>query len=244
MKSDRKQQSRINALLDPSEIPTMVASLFHHTPPVESSNLPSPELSGLLSTMIQFSVPALPLPENHLFDPPLHGPSDPFVAAGKSITPSARALSDMGIQKAKSVQDMFPGASEYIQSKAQIILNKGGRLMDGEKILHGGDASFPGFMETKSILAPHAFDEYTRDSPAQFAARASYSSMILPVIDKLPYVAFWYAVVEFFFLRPNLDVYKEDVEDDPVGVASETISDVGVRLGFFFILAMLTLVFT
>lgn len=108
--------------------------------------------------------------------------------------------------------------------------------------------TMPGFVETRSLLAPH--DEMgmaNGGSPElnwkRFAAGEMYADTLMRVFNKLPYVAFGYAAVEFFVLRPSSkDLYKEDVENDPLGVTTETLSDVGVRVGIFFVLAMLTLV--
>jgi hypothetical protein len=46
-------------------------------------------------------------------------------------------------------------------------------------------------------------------------------------------------------LRPNTkDLYGEDIEEDPMGVTVETLSDVGVRLGIFAILSLLVCLFS
>merc|ERR1712232_834797 len=121
--------------------------------------------------------------------------------------------------------------------------------MEGSKILHGGDTSLPGFTETRSLLSPHLIHGPSGESATtitdplyMFRARLNYASTMLDVITKLPYVAFTYALVEFSFLRSNVDIYKEDIEDDPVGVFTESVSDIGVRVGILFVLTLITFV--
>lgn len=110
--------------------------------------------------------------------------------------------------------------------------------------------TLPGFAETKSLLAPHT-DLAIPGVPStaveamRFNGGLMYGQQLWAVLDKIPYVIFWYAVVEFFYLRPNSkDLYKEDIEDDPVGVTTEVASDAAVRVGIFFVLTVLTLTFT
>jgi hypothetical protein len=146
---------------------------------------------------------------------------------------------------AETAKELFPQASGMIQQKAQEAMDKGMTVLDASKI-RGGSTShdaFIGSRPTLSILSPHEQSVVTPDSPEKFMGRLKWTGTLLPVIDKLPRLAFYYALVEFFFLRPNLNIYKEEVEDDPTGVTAETISDVVVRLGILFVLAMVTLVF-
>ncbi|KAG7371951.1 hypothetical protein IV203_018093 [Nitzschia inconspicua] len=166
-----------------------------------------------------------------------------------SIRPSRGGLRALGLEDQSSTapsNGLLQQASEIIKSRARFDSNMHNdmRPLDGSQIVHGGDASFPGFVQTRSILAPHVEETVRPDSPTSFVARMRGAGTILPVIDKLPFVAFYYALVEFFFLRPNVDLYKEEVEDDPAGVTAETISDVSVRVGILFIIAMITLTFS
>jgi hypothetical protein len=48
--------------------------------------------------------------------------------------------------------------------------------------------------------------------------------------------------VEFLFLRPNVDLYKEDVEDDPASALANSVKVTTVRLGAFAVVAIVTLV--
>jgi hypothetical protein len=192
-----------------------------------------PAVPSMISTMLASAavVPA------HGHSNPLFGPPDPYLQAGTSISPSARARSDLGLTASATtmtVQDIDPS----LTSKVETAIKRGYKILDGRKIVQGKDvALLPGFAQTQSILAPQSNDQ---DSPSQFLFRIKLSEALGPLFDKLPFVAFYYVLVEFFILRPNTkDLYGEDIEEDPMGVAVETISDLGVRLGIFAILSLL-----
>jgi len=224
----------MTALVDPSELPTMLTSMIHHTPSIDSTDtvLSSPEVQSMLSTMISF---VKKYPDGWV--PPLH-PNDPLLLSGKPIPPVSVRL-DQGV---KTAQDLLPGASTAIQEQAQAAMKSGWKVLNGNNIIEGGSPAMPGFAPTRTLLPYHM--ESSPDTPAKFGARIMYSNTLLPLFNRLPYVAIWYALLEFFFIRNNLDVYKEEIEDDPEGVTAETLSVVGVRVGIFFILAMLTVIFT
>jgi hypothetical protein len=162
-----------------------------------------------------------------------------------SMRPTPEGLRGLLIEPPGSTaKELLPHASEAVQKKAQAAMDNGIQILDGQKILAGGFSSFAGFEPTRSLLAPHVEETMRPDSLMNFVARMRGAATILPVLDKLPFVAFYYALVEFFFLRPNVDLYKEEIEDDPAGVTAETISDVTVRVGILFVIAMVTLVVT
>lgn len=162
-----------------------------------------------------------------------------------SFRPSKEALQALGVDKQNS-NEVFRQAAEFLHRKGEALEWSHKDLiepLDASKIIHGGDAFLPGQTPTRSLLAPHVEETVHPDSPEGFVARMRGAGTILPVIDKLPFVAFYYALVEFFFLRPNVDLYKEEVEDDPAGVTAETVSDIAVRVGILFVIAMVTLTF-
>jgi hypothetical protein len=208
-----RQVVQLNVAIDPNEIVSAVSSHGSHT-----------EIPALLSTML---TSALKQPA-HGHSNPLFGPPDQYLAAGKSIAPSAKALVDMGITHAKAASEMVPDASPAFQESAAAAMNKGYKLLNGANIMNGGGTQLPGFVETKGVLSAHN-PNVPAETPASFAAEVQWAAGFFNVMDKLPFVAFWYAMVEFFILRPNVDLYKEDVENDPVGVAVETASVAGVR---------------
>lgn len=161
-----------------------------------------------------------------------------------SIPPTAA-----NVAASSTIQEIAPSASEAIQAQAQQAYNGGFNVLDATKMLHGGAAKLPGFHETNSVVAPHLLpgpsDEAVtlQEWPQTiFKARMEYATTMLRAIQKLPYVAFGYALIEFFFLRSDVDLYKEDVEEDPSGVLAETFSDTSVRFVIFFGLAVVTYV--
>jgi hypothetical protein len=214
--------------MDPNEIVSAVSSHGSH-----------PEIPALISTML---TSALKLPEAHGHSNPFFGPPDQYLAAGKSIAPSAKALADMGITHAKAASEMVPDASPAFQEKAAAAMNKGWKLLNGASIMNGGYDQLPGFVETKGILSAHN-PNVPAETPETFASEVKWAAGFFNVMDKLPFVAFWYAFVEFFVLRRNVDLYKEDVENDPVGVAADTISIAGVRFLAIGIISTITLGF-
>eukprot|EP00529_Nitzschia_sp_RCC80_P020717 CAMPEP_0113462612 /NCGR_PEP_ID=MMETSP0014_2-20120614/12195_1 /TAXON_ID=2857 /ORGANISM="Nitzschia sp." /LENGTH=400 /DNA_ID=CAMNT_0000354507 /DNA_START=95 /DNA_END=1297 /DNA_ORIENTATION=+ /assembly_acc=CAM_ASM_000159 len=110
--------------------------------------------------------------------------------------------------------------------------------------------TLPGFAETKSLLEPHnelALQGVpsTAVEAARYNSGMMYGAQLWSVLDKLPWVLVAYAIVEFNFLRNDTkDLYKEDIEDDPVGVTAEVASDAAVRVGIFFLLSAFTLAIT
>lgn len=222
-KSSSRQQSQLGAsIIDPSDISAILTTAQQHT----AGDLPISSLSALLTSSI-----VAPSAEAMV---QLQG------AASATALPAA---------KAASIQGMLPGAGDAMQAQAQQALDSGWKVMDASKFVHGGQASMPGFSETKSVVAPHLLPGPSDESVTMrewpdnmFAMRMEYVTTMLRAIRKLPYVALGYALLEFFFLRNDVDIYKEDVEDDPAGVFAETVSDASVRFAIFFGLALVTYV--
>ena len=82
-----------------------------------------------------------------------------------------------------------------------------------------------------------------QDSPEAYAAVVEWSANFLRTVDKLPYLALGYGMIDFFILRPNLDWYKEEVEDEPGQVVAEVMGSTAVRMSIFCVLATLTMTF-
>jgi len=158
---------------------------------------------------------------------PLWGPPDPYLTAGHSIAPSARALADLGVDP-NAIHESWPAL-------AQAAVKDGIRVIDSAA-LHA-ERFLPGFTPTGGILAEHAA---IPETPATFAAQVEWSAGFLNVVDKLPEAAFLYALVEFFFLRPGIDRYTEDVELEPARAFTESVAVTGVRLCMFSIVAAVT----
>uniref|UniRef100_A0A7S4A9L8 Uncharacterized protein n=1 Tax=Pseudo-nitzschia australis TaxID=44445 RepID=A0A7S4A9L8_9STRA len=217
-RSTSHQQSRLYAaIIDPVGITTILTAAQQ----TAAGDLPISPLSAILATTVDFG-------------------------SIQSIHPAATTAATAATE---TIQQMLPGAGEALQGQVQEALNSGMNVMDASKFAHGGGASLPGFAETNSILAPHVTrypqsGTITPDNFPQFELgdRLAYAYLLLEYVQKLPYVAFAYVLVEFFFLRSNVDLYKEDIEDDPSGVLAETVSDTGVRVGLFLVLAVITYV--
>lgn len=211
--------------VDPTDIMSVVSA---------GHNMPS-EITAFLSTTLSTAIPAA-----HGHANPLFGPPDAYLEAGKSIAPSAKALLDMGITSTKSVNEMLPDSPEAVQQYLNAAMNKGWNVLDASNIKVADVNHLPGFQDTRGIfgtrLAP-------LESPESFTAEVKWAAGYFNVMNKLPFVAFYYALAEFFLLRPGVDMYKEDIEDDPEGVVADTVSVSIVRLGVFALIAMLTVIF-
>jgi len=194
------------------------------------------ELAAFLSTTLSTAITTA-----HGHSNPMFGPPDPYLAAGKSIAPSAKALMDMGIQPAKSASEMVPESSQALQQYLNTAMSKGWNVLDASKIKVSGANHLPGFEDTKGIFGVR---EARLETPESFSAEVKWAAGYFNVMNKLPFVAFYYALAEFFILRPGVDMYKEDIEDDPEGVLADTVSVSIVRFGVFALIAMLTVIFS
>eukprot|EP00536_Pseudo-nitzschia_multiseries_P018250 jgi/Psemu1/228282/e_gw1.2303.8.1 len=204
-------------MIDPVGIHTIL-STAHQT---ATGDLPISPLSAILTTAIDFG-------------------------SIQSIHPAATTAATAATE---TIQQMIPSAGEALQGQAQQALDGGFKVMDASKFVHGGGAKLPGFTETASMLAPHITPypqsgTVTGDYPQfELGDRLALAYYLLEYVQKLPYVAFAYVLVEFFFLRSGVDLYKEDIEDDPSGVLAETVSDTGVRVGIFFVMTLFVFTF-
>jgi hypothetical protein len=216
------QGLRLQAFIDPTEIVSAASSHVSH-----------PEIPALLSTLMSSA-----LQPAHGHSNPLFGPPDHYLEAGKSIVPSAKALLNMGVDSQTS--NTLPEASPAFQESVTAAVNKGWKLLNGANIRSGAEGHLPGFEDTQGILSARGVPA---DSPESFASEVKWAAGYFNVMDKLPFVAFWYAMVEFFILRPGVDMYKEDIEDDPVGVTVDTVSVTAIRMAAIALISTVTLGF-
>ena len=216
------------AMVDPNDVASVISSSHIAT---------HSEFHTILSTMLSSSLQPATGHAN-----PLFGPPDPYLAAGKSIAPSAKALVDMGITQAKTTSEIVPNASPAFQESVTTAMNKGWKILDSANIMNGGGSALPGFSATHGILPTHNINVPT-ETPESFALEVAWAAKYFDVMDKLPFAAFWYCMVEFFILRPGIDFYKEDIEADPTGVVSETVAVTGVRVLVIAIISFLTVIF-
>jgi len=224
--------TELGLVVDPNEIGSMLTSVPPH------GSLSSEGISVLLSTTLSTAMPAVAA---HGHSQPIFGTPDPYLTAGKSIAPSVKALVDMGITPAKTVGDLLPDASPDFQHSVAEAVKKGWNILDTNHIQGTGQNHLPGFSETRGILGTRMEPIV---SPQAFVGKVQWANNYFNIMDKLPFVAFYYALLEFFILRPGVDLYKEEVEDDPEGVLADTISVGVVRLGVFALISLLTVVFS
>lgn len=173
----------------------------------------------------------------------LFGPKDPYLTTIKSIPP------------------LHPG--EYVQDQTTTTLQPGPPVEwedsikamkeEGVKILDARDITFrtllPGFKPTGGILPTHNPGVYNEETGAFFDSQMDYSKEFIPVVNNLIRVAFGYVLVDVIVLREllgfyNDDIYREDIEEDPVGVDIEAVSAMAIRVGIMALLAIATVVFS
>jgi hypothetical protein len=203
------------AALDPSDLVHAVSSAIHtHQHPVDATATSS--LETILSTMYTTTVDFVYKGPAHGHSNPWFGPPDPYLVGDKphSIAP-----------------DIAKKAAE-----------KGFKIIDAAALKAKGGGDLPGFKPTGGILShgdpniPHG-----PGSTNTIYQQGSNNEKLLKAIQSMMLPAALYAAVDMAFIRPG--VYKEDIEDDPVGVTVETIQVLGVRLGVFTAMAVLALVF-
>jgi hypothetical protein len=300
LKSAQRQQQPtfMQAMVDPSDIPSILTGISHHTQAaapmmdhvsstgdhvtLSQSDMMSAWLSTMYSTIpqMQAKLRTLMTEDGHwkagvteqqqqqifdmlprqvwskinqevgIYEKP-HFPRDLNVIDLKhSIKPNLEELvyhhQIEKVDAAGTAKDLFPQLSEKVQTEAQATMDKGKMVLDAARIRGGSTAhdAFIGSKPTATLLAPQEHSDWNGQDIKLYESKLKWTTQYLRVLDKLPFLAFYYAIVEFFFLRKNFDVYKEEVEEDPEGVAAETLSDFAVRVGIFFVLAMLTVTFT
>jgi len=191
----------------------------------------STTFEGLLSTMYATTVDGLLAPA-HGHSNPLFGPPDSHLD-GRSIAPSAKALLDMGVQTTTVQQESLPQV-------ANDALSNGWKIKDlTDSTIGANNNVLPGFRQIGGILPQHA--NVPQGTEEGFVKQVQWSANFLNVIDKIPYAAFSYAFVEFFFLRGGVDWYKEDIEEEGTAVFVEFASVTVVRLVAFTIISIITL---
>lgn len=188
-----------------------------------------PTLDAVLSTLYSTTADGLLQPA-HGHSQPFFGAPDPWLSSGHSIAPNLKAL---GIDATVTPKEQLPEA-------AQAALQKGWKVVDAAKFQAGGGSTLPGFKQTGGILPEHS--KIPEVTMASFTNQAFVSAKFLKVVEKLPMAAFVYVLIDFFLLRPNVDLYKEDIEEEPLEVAAETVAVSGIRLGVFFLIGFLTVV--
>jgi hypothetical protein len=222
-------------------------------------------LEAILSTMYaQTSAAAVVVEAAHGHSQPFWGSTaDMYLTAGKSIAPPAQNLVDMGISTSKAAAgggglgNTATTAADALAKDSELTrtireeMSKGWKFLDSNAIqiknLPGSGSSFlPGFVDpasTSFLSQPETrlYPDYN-ETPETFVLMVKWASGLINVIDKLPLAAFCYALIEFFFLRPNLDTTKRQVLQEPGASTAESIATTGVRLTVFMLVALFTLI--
>jgi len=180
---------------------------------------------AILSTMYASTVDGLMKPA-HGHTQPLFGPSDPFLNSGHSIAPNLKAL------------DLAPPTMDQLTGAAQEAIKKGYKVVDPANFQAGGGSALPGFKDAGGILPRH--DPNVPKLSGALPGQVKEAAIHYRILQKLPFAAFVYVLIDFFVLRADVDLYKEDIEGEPMEVAAETVAVAGVRLGVFFLLGVVT----
>lgn len=160
----------------------------------------------------------------------LFGPPDKYLSAGHSIHPNLKALGG----------DITTSPVDQLPQVAQEAAKKGYGILEAARFESSGGSVLPGFTPTGHILPGHIeVSDYTM---ATFSSQVFESAKFMEVFEKLPLVAFLYVLVDFFLLRPDADLYKEDIEDDPMDAFAETAAVTGVKLATFTAIGLFTVV--
>mmetsp|Transcript_26158 Transcript_26158/g.72147 ORF Transcript_26158/g.72147 Transcript_26158/m.72147 type:complete len:256 (-) Transcript_26158:169-936(-) len=178
-------------------------------------------LESLLSTMYTSGVA-------HGHSNPWFGPPDPILEAGKSVVPATR----------DAASTTSPDALPQL---AQQYLDKGWKIVDNSLLTPEKD--LPGMTTTGGHILPARKTLPLRtDTVDVVTAQVEWAASYMNVALKLPLAAFFYVLVEFFFLRSNVDMYKEDIEQESqTALWADTLATIFVRMIAMSVVAILTL---
>ena len=172
---------------------------------------------------------------------PLFGPPDKYLTAGHSIAPTATGVTapvDSSVVPSNVPQTVMT-------PQVQVELDKGWKLLDSKRI--GQEDFLPGFNPPDGFLSHHTGPDYGTEGIVH--AQVEWSAYFLTILEKLPLIALLYVILDFVFLRPDVqDIYSEEIAQDPEGglnpeLVAETAQDTVTRIGFFFVASFLTLTF-
>jgi len=216
------------------------------TAAVQSSSLSSSlSSSSLDSSSLHLSLDRLLLKPAHEHTNPLFGPPDKYLKAGHSIAPNLKAFQDDGSIITTTPMDQLPTIAQEAVKQGYTIVDASHFTSAATAAAAAGSGSgssgsiLPGFYETKGIL-PHHVPDIPDETMITFGNQIIGAAKFMNVFEKLPYIAFAYVLIDFFLLRPNIDLYKEDIEDDPTDIFAETLAVTGTRLATFCIIGIVT----
>jgi hypothetical protein len=156
---------------------------------------------------------------------PLFGPPDPYLTAGKSIAPSTKVLLEMGVD-VSSKSDLRGAAGSL-------------PIMDGS-MLKPAAGVLPGFAPTHGILPTSTLMTLPGGSGGGVETPDTALINTQWSLGIVPQAVFLYALVDFFILKPNIDLYKEDIEAEPGTITLDWATGMLVRLATFGVIAAVT----
>ena len=209
----RRSSSLPMAAVDPSS--------FVHTP-VDLSNSAIDSVQhaeALISTIYSSGVA-------HGHSNPWFGPPDPYLEAGRSIAPL------------KPVTD--PSAAPNVPEIVQELVAKGLKVIDASGIKE--QDYLPGFVPPSNSFISRDAIPVAPESLPGFLAKAEWASSFSNVLDKLALASFVYCLVEFFYLRPNIDLYKSEIEEESQATLwADVVATFSVRFVAMAFVALFTL---
>ena len=214
--------SALAALGDPNDWAHIASQIHHHD--ISSWD-------ALLSTLQATTVEGVLKPA-HGHSQSMFGPIDPILASGKSLAPDLKAL---------GISPSDPVAIDQLPEALQSLIRKGDKVVDSSHF-EAVSRSLPGPSETHGIF-PRSRTDIPEANDAIKLAQGKHIAKFNNILEKLPYLALGYGILEFGVLRGDVDVSKEDIEDYRAEVDAETIAVGGVRLGVFFVLSLLATIF-
>jgi hypothetical protein len=174
-----------------------------------------------------------------------HMPSDVMTSTSstwETILSTMYATTVDGLAQSSVADTTATTTGPSALSEAAQNLIRDGKLLDlrNDKMV----SITAGFHEPGGILPKLTTNQLPpRGTTTNFFGQVKSSASMLNVLDKLPMAAFVYVLIDFFLLRPGMDLYKEDIEEDPTGALAETVAVTTVRLGVFALISFVTLAF-
>ncbi|CAB9510872.1 expressed unknown protein [Seminavis robusta] len=204
--------ARAMAAIDPTEVANAVSSIHHHTADASTWD-------AFLSTMYS----ATNLHPAHGHSNPLFGPPDPYISAGKSIAPNIKAF--MTDTTTATVPEQLPEI-------AKVAAQKGVTIVDASKFQAGGGDVLPGFHKMGGVFGRRT-GAGAHGNLQVFQNQVANASKLQSMLNHMIFPAFAFLFVDFLFLRPDSNVYQEDIEEEPVDAIVDSVQAAGVRLGVF-----------
>ena len=232
------------ATVDPTDLVHALSPMIHahqHSAAADAASFSSTSSwEAVLSTMYTTTPDFVYKGPAHGHSNPWFGSPDPYLnlvdGHARSIAPNLKALGGV-VEGAINTQ-----AKDQLPEIAQKAAENCVKVIDAAFLQAEEVGVLPGFKPTGGIL-PHRDPNIPHGS---YSIKTIYeqgrnNEKLLNTIQSMLMPAALYALFSVAFLRQG--VYKEDIEDDPVGVTVETLRSLGARLGIFSAMALIALIF-